>query len=71
MSVITVVLLLSSRAGAQGTGRFVSANMGGLLGSAVGGLFDGMNGSNIGTIIGVAGGVATGGAIAKNKAECA
>ena len=71
MSVATVVLLLSSCGGAQGTGMFIGANMGGMLRSVVGGLFGGMNGSNICTSIGVAGGVSTGGVIAKNKAECA
>lgn len=67
----SAVLLLSSCGTYMGTGTYIGAEFGSILGSAIGGISNGGRGSDVGTIIGMAGGAVIGGAIgnAKDKAN--
>lgn len=68
---VGALLAMSSCGTHTGSGVYVGASFGSILGSAIGGLSDGARGSDIGTIIGMAGGAIIGGAIgaAADKAE--
>lgn len=57
------LLLFSSCGSYTGSGAYVGASFGSILGFAIGGISDGPRGSDVGTIIGMAGGAVIGGAI--------
>ena len=69
--IVCTAMLLSSCGTYTGTGTYIGAQFGGILGSAIGGISNGGRGSDVGTIIGMAGGAIVGGAIgnAKDKAD--
>jgi len=60
-------LLLSSCGTYTGAGAYTGTSIGGMLGSAIGGITDGPRGSDIGTIVGMAGGAIIGGIIGNAK----
>ena len=64
-------MLMSSCGTYTGTGTYIGAQFGGILGSAIGGISNGGRGCDVGTIIGMSGGAIVGGAIgnAKDKSD--
>ncbi|MCR5130189.1 MAG: hypothetical protein K6C10_01840 [Prevotella sp.] len=60
-------LLVSSCGTYQGSGTYIGAQFGTILGSAIGGISGGPRGSDIGTIVGMASGAVLGGAIGAAK----
>lgn len=64
---LSATLLLSSCGTYTGAGAYTGTSIGGMLGSAIGGISDGPRGSDIGTIVGMAGGAIIGGIIGNAK----
>ncbi len=60
---LSAALLLGSCGTNMGEGAYAGTSLGGLLGSAIGGIAQGPRGSDIGTLMGMAGGAIIGGAI--------
>ena len=68
-----LVLIVSSCGTYTGAGAYTGTHLGGILGSAIGGISSGPRGHDVGTIVGMAGGAIIGGAIGaqadKKKAD--
>lgn len=60
---LSAATLLGSCGTYTATGAYAGASLGGIFGSAVGGISDGPRGSDVGTLIGMAGGAVVGAAI--------
>lgn len=70
---VALVLIVSSCGTYTGAGAYTGTHLGGILGSAIGGISNGHRGHDVGTIVGMAGGAIIGGAIGaqadKKKAD--